>query len=286
MHASSVGKELWAEAVNCATYVLNRIAGSTVTTTPYETWYGKKPNIEHLRVFGSSAFVHIPKEDRQKLDAKSERCLFVGYSEGQKAWRFWNPVTRKIKVSRDATIYEEEAFGDTSPDPQMVPLAQSVVDGDNIEQRRDAATNEHFNQQPTDSTLGRCTSSKENHTIPERTVDTSEIREKRERRAPAWMRSGDYGLNNSSTSRDALLSWIETDDVPTSYKSAVSSSDSVSWRDAMDKEYQSLISNGTWTLVDLPEGCTAIKCGWVFKRKEDLSTMTPVFKARLPNTWT
>jgi hypothetical protein len=44
---------------------------------------------------------------RKKLDPKSEKCIFVGYCETQKAYRFWNPLTRKIKISRDADFYEE-----------------------------------------------------------------------------------------------------------------------------------------------------------------------------------
>jgi hypothetical protein len=46
--------------------------------------------------------VHIPDVLRTKLDPKSELCVFFGYSETQKAYRFWNPNSSKIVISRDA----------------------------------------------------------------------------------------------------------------------------------------------------------------------------------------
>jgi hypothetical protein len=46
--------------------------------TPHEVWTGKKPSLTHLRVFGCEAYVHIPKENRIKLDKKDEKCIFIG----------------------------------------------------------------------------------------------------------------------------------------------------------------------------------------------------------------
>ena len=43
LHSRSIELELWAEAVNCAIYILNRVTNSTISTTPYEEWYGRKP---------------------------------------------------------------------------------------------------------------------------------------------------------------------------------------------------------------------------------------------------
>ena len=40
-------------------------------------------NLRHLRVFGSIAYVHVPKEKRRKLDAKAEKCILGGYSDEQ-----------------------------------------------------------------------------------------------------------------------------------------------------------------------------------------------------------
>ncbi|TXG63370.1 hypothetical protein EZV62_010364 [Acer yangbiense] len=71
----------WAEAVYTAVYLLNKCPTKAVQNkTPVEAWSGRKPFAKHLRVFGSICYVHIPKEKRSKLDDKTEKGIFVGYS--------------------------------------------------------------------------------------------------------------------------------------------------------------------------------------------------------------
>mgnify|MGYP007059648610 FL=1 len=48
-------------------------------------YFGKKPNLGHLKAFGNIAYVHVPKEKRRKLDAKAEKCILVDYSDEQKS---------------------------------------------------------------------------------------------------------------------------------------------------------------------------------------------------------
>ncbi|KAI3445364.1 hypothetical protein Pfo_002029, partial [Paulownia fortunei] len=64
----------------CVVYLLNRsLTRSVLGKTPQEAWNGRKPDIFHLRVFGSIAHVHVPDEQRNKLDDKSEKFIFIGY---------------------------------------------------------------------------------------------------------------------------------------------------------------------------------------------------------------
>src|SRR5690606_23480010 len=80
LHDAKLPLYCWAEAVNTACYVKNRCPTRAVQdSTPYELWTGKTPDLSHLRIFGSIAYMHIPKEKRRKLDAKSKKCIFVGY---------------------------------------------------------------------------------------------------------------------------------------------------------------------------------------------------------------
>jgi len=59
----------WAEAITCVVYLINRSPTSSVpNTTPIEAWSGFKPNLQHLKVFGSITYVHVPKATRSKLD--------------------------------------------------------------------------------------------------------------------------------------------------------------------------------------------------------------------------
>lgn len=75
-------KEFWAEAVSCAVYMNNRFpTKKLMQMTPQEAWNGKKPNISHLRVFGSVGYVHFLDETRNKLDDKSEKLVFNEYAK-------------------------------------------------------------------------------------------------------------------------------------------------------------------------------------------------------------
>jgi transposase InsO family protein len=75
-----IAQEFWAEAVDTAKYLVNMSPLSVlVETTPHEVWFGKKPSVSHLKLFGCDAFVHVPKEKRSKLDKKAVKCIFTGY---------------------------------------------------------------------------------------------------------------------------------------------------------------------------------------------------------------
>ena len=97
----------WAEALNTTNFILNRCITSGVhEIAPEEYFYGRKPSLGHLKMFGCLAYVRVLAEVRSKLDPKAEKCVFVGYSEEQKGYRCYNPLTKKIVVSCDV-IFDE-----------------------------------------------------------------------------------------------------------------------------------------------------------------------------------
>ena len=63
-----------------------------------------------MRVFGCVAYAHILDQPWKKLDSKGEKCIFVGYSDESKAYRLYNPSTKKFIISRDLQFNEEEAW--------------------------------------------------------------------------------------------------------------------------------------------------------------------------------
>ncbi|MCO5606361.1 hypothetical protein L7F22_060549 [Adiantum nelumboides] len=107
LKAKSLPHKLWMEAVACAAHVLNRCPTRALKTiTPYESWYDRKPSVSYLRVFGCLAYAHISQQLRGKLDDKAVKCIFVGYSNGSKGYRLYNPATNKIFESRDVIFAE------------------------------------------------------------------------------------------------------------------------------------------------------------------------------------
>ncbi|MCO5600080.1 hypothetical protein L7F22_054188 [Adiantum nelumboides] len=104
---ASLPQSYWAEVCNTAVYIQNRSPTHALQDmTPFQAYYGRKPTVSHFRVFGCSAFVHIPKEKWQKLDFKSRKLLFLGYSAESDAYRLYDPDTRTTTVSR-VVVFDE-----------------------------------------------------------------------------------------------------------------------------------------------------------------------------------
>lgn len=78
---SKMNKIFWSEAVIAAVYLINRCPTNAMKDKlPAELWYGEKPDLRKLRVFGCVALLHIPKElINGKLESRSKRCRLMGY---------------------------------------------------------------------------------------------------------------------------------------------------------------------------------------------------------------
>ncbi|GKV28962.1 hypothetical protein SLEP1_g37944 [Rubroshorea leprosula] len=75
-------KFFWGEALKTAIYLINRSPSVVLNgDVPEKVWSGKEVSYKNLRVFGCRAYVHVPKEERAKLDAKTKQCVFLGYGD-------------------------------------------------------------------------------------------------------------------------------------------------------------------------------------------------------------
>ena len=102
-------QNFWAEAISTAAYLRNRSPTSVVEgMTPHEAWYGRKPRVEHLRVFGCTAYVHVSKDERGKLDSKTKKCTLLGYGSVRKGYRVFDQLTWKVSYSRNVKFDERE----------------------------------------------------------------------------------------------------------------------------------------------------------------------------------
>ena len=95
------------EFIACLVYLLNRSPMLSVQDKIIEeTWSGTKTSVSHLRVFCFVSFSHVPNELRRNMDKKSERCIFIGYSEKHKDYKLYIHVTKNIVVRRDVNFLE------------------------------------------------------------------------------------------------------------------------------------------------------------------------------------
>ena len=107
MKGKDLPKSFWAKACNTVVYILNHSYTKAVKgMTPLQAYSGKKPSAAHFKIFGCECFVHVPDANRTKWDPKSNKCIFLGYSEGEKGYHLYNHVTKKVIVSRDVVFNE------------------------------------------------------------------------------------------------------------------------------------------------------------------------------------
>ena len=309
LEESGLSKRYWGECLAALVHVLNCCPTSIVTdSTPYEIWHNKKPDIGHLRVWGCVAYVHVQKDKRQKLDSHMDKCIFIGYAEGYKGWKFYNPKTKKVVISERADFDERYNYGGVQIKPQCIPPVTeptykelipippvedegppSVAD---VQPNPVVAPHEQPEQplqpEPQDN---------------EPVVDDRPIAIRRPRRnvqpprdwwkvrepTPAISDSEENDSDHDSD-RDLNQDNEEDDDEhvnaagelePSTYAQAIKGPDAVKWKEAMLEEYNAHLANGTWSIVKLPPGQMVVKCKWVYKIKHNADGSIERFKARL-----
>ncbi|GJX48191.1 ribonuclease H-like domain-containing protein [Tanacetum coccineum] len=101
--------QFWAEAVNTACYVLNRVlVTKPQLKTPYEILMGRSPNISFMRPFGCSLTILNTLDHLGKFDGKSEEGYLLGYSTNSKGFRVYNRITRKVQDCLHVNFLENQ----------------------------------------------------------------------------------------------------------------------------------------------------------------------------------
>ena len=106
MGKADLPKSFWGYALETVVYILNRVPSKSVEVTPYEIWSNKKPYHSHMKVGGCPAYVKRIISD--KLEAKSDKCLFVGYLKETMGYQFYNTLEQRLFVSKHVVFLEKE----------------------------------------------------------------------------------------------------------------------------------------------------------------------------------
>ena len=231
LHAKLPDK-YWAEAVATAAYIKNRTPANAIkqNKTPFERWYGKKPNVSNLKVFGCITYAHVPDSQRQKLDKKSKKLRFVGYSLEHKGYRLISEETLKVIIHRDA-VFNETALGhEDKADNKVV----DIVMNDHGEDKSEIEEIELKNDKELE------------HQRPERRI------------CPPVT----YGIEEyADTAKDYVNHVTYCHNIePKTMVEALNSEHGKEGKEAADSEYLFFIENKTWELVKLPKSQKAIGC--------------------------
>ena len=100
-------ENLWDEAMHDIEYIHNRVPHSSVKgKTHFKAYFGHKPDVSNLRVFGSTAWARIPLDKRRDLQPQSIECLFIGYPNESKGFKILDIKTKQIIIERSVKFDE------------------------------------------------------------------------------------------------------------------------------------------------------------------------------------
>ncbi|KAE8686874.1 cytochrome P450 71A9-like [Hibiscus syriacus] len=243
-------KQFWVDAVNMVCYLINRSPMASLAEKVAEgVWTGHEVSFDHFRIFGCPAYVHVPADERSKLDAKSKECIFLGYKKGVKGFKFWDPVAKKIVISRDA-VFDEQSMLQQKTVTTVVDFEQFLVE-------------ETETSQPTFGSSA--TDDLQDYSLTRDRVRQTNIKP----------------LNRLGFEDLVSFALTVSSDDPVTFHDVVTSQENNKWMAAMVEEMESLNHNRTWKLVPLPEGKNPIGCKWVYKKKPAVTEKEgEKFKAR------
>ena len=257
---SKLPHKFWAESLSTAVYLRNRSPTKALEgVTPYEAWSGTKPDVSFLRIFGCSAYAHVPRAERRKLDSKVRMCVMLGYGASQKGYRLYDVERMKVIHSRDVVFDETTLPGIEKQDvPKYIEL--------------------EIEEEPVIEVPGSPVDAPEEVTVHERDEESNETNDTVPE--PSVRRSTRNKQQPDRYSHHVSIASSEEHD-PSSVAEAKSASDAPEWEKAMEKEMNSLISNDVWELVECPPDRRIVGSKWIFKRKIDEDGAIERYKARV-----
>ncbi|KRZ83002.1 Retrovirus-related Pol polyprotein from transposon TNT 1-94 [Trichinella sp. T8] len=245
---SKLSLNFWAEAISTACYIRNRCPSKSL----------------------NGEVQHTTKE-----------CIFIGYSTESKAYRLWCPAERKVFKSRDLKFTGK--FGNDETLHQLTTPNQEWPANDTREKE-----NETFELQltPNESNETHQSGGTLVQNEPEQVTKTRKM--KVLPRRPRLVRSGRRGRPKKVYQKEEVqpvpcedvVSIAEMND-PKSVAEALSCDESKEWLEAMKREYEALVKNNTWEIVNRPQRQKVITCQWVYNTKFNADGSIKQRKARL-----
>jgi hypothetical protein len=253
-----------------AAYILNRVPSKSVPSTPYELWTGEKPNLDNLRPWGSTSFVHDTSHKYGKLGPRGKKCIFIQYSEHSKGYVLIGEQLdgRVTEIeSRDVDFIENEypSMGEVNKDLELYEL----MDQEGDTPCSLVENEEEISQSPKDNGSDLPPSGS---TPLEKDSQEPQLRRSEHGKIPR---------RHFEIEGDVFMVAPQDDDEPRSYHKAIASPTSNEWMKAMNEEIESMRTNQVWDLVDLPPGRKAIGNKWVLKIKRKADGSIERYKARL-----
>ena len=265
-------------------YILNRVSRKSISSTPYELWIGRKPDLNWLHPWGSAAYIHDTSHKYGKLRPRGTKCIFIRYSENSKGFVFigkdFHGRITEIE-SRDVTFLKDQF------------LVKDDVDKSHhlyeIDEQGNVGTSHQFDDIPTivtnlvlasgsikelfqPSQLSGRFEIKNEPILIGRSDDDSQLRRSTRSKTPR---------KHFQIKNEAYIVTPQDDDEPKTIKEALECPTTEKWKVASEEEIESMKVNQVWSLVDMPPGQKAIGNKWILKIKRKADGSIDRYKARL-----
>jgi hypothetical protein len=281
---------LWEYAIRHAAYLRERAeTRAKPDTTPYMEWNGIKPDVSHLREFGTPVFIlQQGQKEPPKLQPRSKQMLFMGYEEGSKSVFYYNPETRHVLTSRNFKFLSNLPAHPSPPEPIYLPSPACTREGESGDGSKDTLDT----LQPTESQINPLKRQHENLPPTDQSISTKTENEPPQRKLRTKAPINYQHLNDPFpdeeednetyfTSADLIYQATLGTDDPKTVQDAKSLDDWPEWEKAIKAELKQLEEFRTWTLVECPKGAIPLPNKWVFRKKYNRQGVLLKHKARL-----
>ncbi|OWY99509.1 Integrase, catalytic core protein, partial [Phytophthora megakarya] len=128
MHHAGFPRSLGPEALRNAIYVKNRVYNKGTNAIPFEQMFGSKPDIHHIKTFGSLAYVHVPvAPGRRKYHDNVKLGFVLGYAEDVVGCKVYFPSEHTAKFVPDLRVSEDVMYRDRHTVDLNEPDLESLV---------------------------------------------------------------------------------------------------------------------------------------------------------------
>lgn len=261
--AADLPPEFWPYSLHTAVYIRNRVPHRSLNgQTPYQKWFGRPPDLGHLRTFGCLAWPMLQYDQRENgpWAHQSVQGIMVGYGTHDGVYLIYLPDSKRVITSREVQ-FDEAAIWRWPPPAQTMVAAAVLPDSDTFIGDLDVAeAMSYLEGEP----FGSDEAVRFAMAAPQRFA----------------IAIHHFGLH--VTSNHDLKGYCSVDGKPVPLKKLAMSPEWPQWVEAAKREVSSLDSMQTFTPVStLPEGKRAFGLKWVLTRKTDIEGNLVGFKARL-----
>jgi len=290
LHTVKLPTQFWTYAFHTTVYLINRLPTPSLhMKSPFQTLHHTDPNPTHLHSFGCLCFPWLRPYTSNKLQPRSQPCIFIGYVDTQYAYHCLDLSTYKIYTSRHVKFYDHIFPYNTKPIQPSVHTTNTLFEHPlhtflQVQQSIPPPitpisfnTSSSHDQEGSVSSEASSGNNQINSSPPIHiSVPTNKIAD-----VPVLTRPITRSQNNIfkpkklyHVTKYPLAENLE----PTTVNEAMKHEH---WRKAINDEFEALLRNGTWSLVPPPKNTNIVGCKWLFRIKRQADGTISRYKARL-----